>query len=312
MKTLLNDKETQELRNSFSDNAIFAIFPRLFTSYERQLNSLALTPEQVFVNCMYLLDNIRKNKVSNIEDIYDNLFCDIRKAANELKRPYQDSEIHYASLIILLAIVVCCIENDNSTFCMLAYSILDFIRDKDYSFFETGVTKILKKFNDNTANDFCIEISRIFKKDIYLSEQIALSPQKKSNKTRGRQSRHLFHTQKNTEKDVEKTNLWKDLFSRRLILLHASSVKIDTSEHNQIFIQLLGFIEYWTKQNIIDKDTPYTTYTKFLLDDCNIRNDTNKTAIDAFFRNKLNDQDIRANNYDKISETEEWIKQQLL
>lgn len=220
---------------------------------------------------MYLLDNIRKNKVSNIEDIYDNLFCDIRKAANELKRPYQDSEIQYASLIILLAIVVCCIENDNSTFCMLAYSILDFIRDKDYSFFETGVTKILKKFNDNTANDFCIEISRIFKKDIYLSEQIALSPQKKSNKTRGRQSRHLFHTQKNTEN-----------------------------------------IEYWTKQNIIDKDTPYTTYTKFLLDDCNIRNDTNKTAIDAFFRNKLNDQDIRANNYDKISETEEWIKQQLL
>ena len=272
MKTLLNDKETQELRNSFSDNAIFAIFPRLFKSYERELNSLALTPEEVFVNCMYLLDNIRKNKVSNIEDIYDNLFCDIRKAANELKRPYQDSEIHYASLIILLAIVVCCIEND----------------------------------------DFCIEISRIFKKDIYLSEQIALSPQKKSNKTRGRQSRHLFHTQKNTEKDVEKTNLWKDLFSRRLILLHASSVKIDTSEHNQIFIQLLGFIEYWTKQNIIDKDTPYTTYTKFLLDDCNIRNDTNKTAIDAFFRNKLNDQDIRANNYDKISETEEWIKQQLL
>ena len=151
MKTLLNDKETQELRNSFSDNAIFAIFPRLFKSYERELNSLALTPEEVFVNCMHLLDNIRKNRVSNIEDIYDNLFCDIRKAANELKRPYQDSEIQTASLIILLAIVVCCIENDNSSFCMLAYSILEFIRDKDCSFFETGVTKILKKFNDNTG-----------------------------------------------------------------------------------------------------------------------------------------------------------------
>lgn len=313
MKTLVNNEEKETINKKFSDNVVFAIFPKLFKTYERELNTLALAPEEVFINSMSLFDNFRRNNNTepDIEEHFDNLFCDIRNAARQMNRPYEDDEIQTAALIILLATAVCCIEIEDSRFLMLAYSILDFINVKDCSFSDVGVKRILTKFMGDAADNFCIEINKIFKQDIYLSEQIALNTSKNNKETKGRHGSYLFHTKKSTEKDEEKTRMWADMFKRRLQQVHANSSKIDTTANNPIFIQLLGFIEYWTKQKVTDKEPPCTTYTKFLTEDCNIRMEVTKKGIDAFFRKNLNAKKIRNENFDRISETEEWIKTQL-
>lgn len=313
MKALLNNDEKETLNKKFSDNAIFAIFPKLFKTYERELKTLALVPEEVFVNSMSLLDNIRKNNNTepDFEELFDNLYCDIRNVARQMKRPYEDDEIQTAALIIILATAICCIEIEDSRFLMLACSILEFIKEKDSSFFDVGVKRILTKFDGDATDKFCIEIKKIFKQDIYLSEQIALNTSKNNKETKGRHGSYLFHTKKTTEKDEEKTRMWADMFKRRLQQVRTRSSKIDTTVKNPIFIQLLGFIEYWTKDNVIDKKTPYTTYTKFLTEDCNILMDVTKQDIDAFFRKNLNAPQIRNENFVRISETEDWIKTQL-
>lgn len=313
MKTLVNNEEKETINKKFSDNVVFAIFPKLFKTYERELNTLALAPEEVFINSMSLFDNFRRNNNTepDIEELFDNLFCDIRNAARQMNRHYEDDEIQTAALIILLATAVCCIEIEESRFLMLAYSILDFINVKDCSFSDVGVKRILTKFMGDAADNFCIEINKIFKQDIYLSEQIALNTSKNNKETKGRHGSYLFHTKKSTEKDEEKTRMWADMFKRRLQQVHANSSKIDTTANNPIFIQLLGFIEYWTKQKVTDKEPPCTTYTKFLTEDCNIRMEVTKKGIDAFFRKNLNAKKIRNENFDRISETEEWIKTQL-
>ena len=138
-----------------------------------------------------------------------------------------------------------------------------------------------------------------------------MNASKNNKETKGRHGSYLFHTKKSTEKDEEKTRMWADMFKRRLQQVHANSSKIDTTANNPIFIQLLGFIEYWTKQKVTDKEPPCTTYTKFLTEDCNIRMEVTKKGIDAFFRKNLNAKKIRNENFDRISETEEWIKTQL-
>lgn len=313
MKALLNNDEIETLNKQFSDNAIFAIFPKLFKTYERELKTLALAPEEVFINCISLFDNFRKsyNTTPDIEELFDNLFCDIRNAARQMNRPYEDDEILTATLIILLATAICCLGIEDSHFLTLTHYILDFIKVKDSSFFDVGVKRILMKFNDDATDNFCIEINKIFNQDIYLSEQIALNAYKNNKETKGRHGRYLFHTKKSTEKDEEKTKMWADMFKRRLQQVHANSSKIDTTVKNPIFIQLLGFIEYWTKHKVIDKDQPCTTYTKFLTEDCNILMDVTKQGIDAFFRKYLNAPQIRNENFDRISETEDWIKTQL-
>ena len=61
MKVLLNNDEIETLNKQFSDNAIFAIFPKLFKTYERELKTLALAPDEVFINCILSLDNFRKS-----------------------------------------------------------------------------------------------------------------------------------------------------------------------------------------------------------------------------------------------------------
>lgn len=313
MKTLVNNEEKEIINKKFSDNVVFAIFPKLFKTYERELNTLALAPEEVFINSMSLFDNFRRNNNTepDIEEHFDNLFCDIRNAARQMNRPYEDDEIQTAALIILLATAVCCNAIEESRFLMLAYSILGFIKVKDCSFSDVGVKRILTKFMGDAADNFCIEINKIFKQDIYLSEQIALNTSKNNKETKGRHGSYLFHTKKSTEKDEEKTRMWADMFKRRLQQVHANSSKIDTTANNPIFIQLLGFIEYWTKQKVTDKEPPCTTYTKFLTEDCNIRMEVTKKGIDAFFRKNLNAKKIRNENFDRISETEEWIKTQL-
>ena len=90
MKVLLNNDEIETLNKQFSDNAIFAIFPKLFKTYERELKTLALAPEEVFINCILSLDNFRKSysTAPDIEELFDNLFCDIRNAARQMNRPY--------------------------------------------------------------------------------------------------------------------------------------------------------------------------------------------------------------------------------
>lgn len=313
MKTLVNNEEKEIINKKFSDNVAFAIFPKLFKTYERELNTLALAPEEVFINSMSLFDNFRRNNNTepDIEEHFDNLFCDIRNAARQMNRHYEDDEIQTAALIILLATAVCCNAIEESRFLMLAYSILGFIKVKDCSFYDSGVERILKKFYGDATDNFCIEINKIFKQDIYLSEQIALNTSKNNKETKGRHGSYLFHTKKSTEKDEEKTRMWADMFKRRLQQVHANSSKIDTTANNPIFIQLLGFIEYWTKQKVTDKEPPCTTYTKFLTEDCNIRMEVTKKGIDAFFRKNLNAKKIRNENFDRISETEEWIKTQL-
>lgn len=313
MKALLNNDEIETLNKQFSDNAIFAIFPKLFKTYERELKTLALTPEEVFINCILSLDNFRKsyNTAPDIEELFDNLFCDIRNAARQMNRPYEDDEIQTATLIILLATAICCLGIEDSHLLTLTHYILDFIKVKDSSFFDVGVKRILMKFNDDATDNFCIEINKIFNQDIYLSEQIALNASKNNKETKGRHGSYLFHTKKSTEKDEEKARMWADMFKRRLQQVHANSSKIDTTVKNPIFIQLLGFIEYWTKHKVIDKDQPCTTYTKFLTEDCNILMDVTKQGIDAFFRKYLNAPKIRNENFDRISETEDWIKTQL-
>lgn len=313
MKALLNNDEIETLNKQFSDNAVFAIFPKLFKTYERELNTLALAPEEVFINSMSLFDNFRKNNNTepDIEELFDNMFCDIRNAARQMNRPYEDDEIQTATLIILLATAICCLGIEDSRFLMLTHYILDFIKVKDCSFSDVGVKRILTKFMGDAADNFCIEINKIFKQNIYLSEQIALNASKNNKETKGRHGSYLFHTKKSTEKDEEKTRMWADMFKRRLQQVHANSSKIDTTANNPIFIQLLGFIEYWTKQKVTDKEPPCTTYTKFLTEDCNIRMEVTKKGIDAFFRKNLNAKKIRNENFDRISETEEWIKTQL-
>ena len=161
MKALLNNDEIETLNKQFSDNVVFAIFPKLFKTYERELNTLALAPEEVFITSMSLFDNFRRNNNTepDIEELFDNLFCDIRNAARQMKRPYEDDEIQTAALIILLATAVCCIEIEDSRFLMLAYSILDFIKAKDCSFSDVGVKRILTKFMGDVADNFCIEIN---------------------------------------------------------------------------------------------------------------------------------------------------------
>lgn len=313
MKVLLNNDEIETLNKQFSDNAIFAIFQKLFKTYERELKTLALAPEEVFINCILSLDNFRKSysTAPDIEELFDNLFCDIRNAARQMNRPYEDDEIQTATLIILLATAICCLGIEDSRFLTLTHYILDFIKVKDSSFFDVGVKRILMKFNDDATDNFCIEINKIFNQDIYLSEQIALNASKNNKETKGRHGSYLFHTKISTEKDEEKTRMWADMFKRRLQQVHANSSKIDTTVKNPIFIQLLGFIEYWHKHKVIDKEPPCTTYTKFLTEDCNILMDVTKQGIDAFFRKYLNAPKIRNENFDRISETEDWIKTQL-
>lgn len=119
-------QQKQKIRACYQDHWLFSHLYPTAKEMERKLNTLRLSPEELFVECLTQIDLYLKNPeayLSVCRSLYDDYYCELRERGNHTT---EKKEIEMASMevCIVLSYLFCLMEEE-----ILANAVFRYISD---------------------------------------------------------------------------------------------------------------------------------------------------------------------------------------
>lgn len=100
MNRNLNPEEKEKLRDKYEDHIFFRLVNQSCKKYEREMKVFRFSPEDVFVEALNVLDDLKapnRNNEDLCDTLWDDLFCDFRERGENVP----DAELDKAVAVVL-------------------------------------------------------------------------------------------------------------------------------------------------------------------------------------------------------------------
>lgn len=111
MSRNLNPEEKEKLRNKYGEHIYFRLVNQSCKKYERELRVFRLSPEDVFMETLNVLDDLKapdRNNDDLCDTLWDDLYCEFRDRGNDIP----EEELNKAVAIVLSMVTYCLVFLD--------------------------------------------------------------------------------------------------------------------------------------------------------------------------------------------------------
>lgn len=111
MSRNLNPEEKEKLRNKYGEHIYFRLVNQSCKKYERELRVFRLSPEDVFMETLNVLDDLKapdRNNNDLCDTLWDDLYCEFRDRGDDIP----EEELNKAVAIVLSMVTYCLVLLD--------------------------------------------------------------------------------------------------------------------------------------------------------------------------------------------------------
>ena len=108
----LNHEEKNKIKNRYGEHMLFRLVTQSCKKYEREMRVFRLSPEDVFLESLNVLDDLKapdRNNEDLCDTIWDDLYCEFRDRGENIP----DEELNKAVAIVLSVVTYCMILLDS-------------------------------------------------------------------------------------------------------------------------------------------------------------------------------------------------------
>ena len=112
MSRNLNPEEKEKLRNKYGEHIYFRLVNQSCKKYERELRVFRLSPEDVFMETLNVLDDLKapdRNNDDLCDTLWDDLYCEFRDRGDDIP----EEELNKAVAIVLSMVTYCLVLLDD-------------------------------------------------------------------------------------------------------------------------------------------------------------------------------------------------------
>lgn len=102
----LNQEEKERVRDRFGEQIFFRLINQSCKKYERELKVFRPSPEDIFVEVLNVLDDMKarpENNADLCDTIWDNLYCDFRERGEDIP----EAELNQAVAVVISMVMYC-------------------------------------------------------------------------------------------------------------------------------------------------------------------------------------------------------------
>ena len=109
MKRLLKKTEKEDIKNKFKDDVVFRAIDKAYKELEVEMKTFRFSTIEIWRNCFIGFDSILHPDYDfdDINQMWNNIFCELRDEADECDRKYEIEELKTATSCIVYSVVVC-------------------------------------------------------------------------------------------------------------------------------------------------------------------------------------------------------------
>lgn len=134
MKNRLRRQERAIVSSRYDKDLLYQLLYLPGKSYERELKNFRLTAEELFVECIDVLDNIKERNRSEAEyyvtGLWDALFCDFRDLDTQ---DTTDEELKHAVSVVIYGIVMCLSQSSKPKYVYLNTCLMEQLNEPEHS-----------------------------------------------------------------------------------------------------------------------------------------------------------------------------------
>lgn len=170
MNRNLNPEEKERIRDKYEEHIYFRLVNQSCKKYERELRVFRFSPEDVFVETLNVLDDLKapnRNNNDLCDTIWDDLYCDFRERGENLP----EEELDMAVTVVLSMVSYCLMLFDsmrynglNGKLCLLICQHYNHLTDMQQDIHQYALKVGMKELKD--------WITEYMQCDTYLSEEV--------------------------------------------------------------------------------------------------------------------------------------------
>ena len=103
----LNPEEKDVIENKYEEHIYFRLLKQSCKKYERELSTFRFSPEDVFLESLYILDDLKapnKNKADKCDMLWDDLYCDFRERGENIPKDELDKAVAVVVTVVYYAL----------------------------------------------------------------------------------------------------------------------------------------------------------------------------------------------------------------
>ena len=115
MKMLLTKENKRSIKTAYRSNPVFRVIDAAYKVKETQMATLRFSPEEIWANSFYVLDQILKgrDRIGDLtERMWDDTFCELRDDAEEEGRKFETHELETATSCIIYSVIACLMASE--------------------------------------------------------------------------------------------------------------------------------------------------------------------------------------------------------
>ena len=133
MKNRLRKQEKAIVDSKYRQEWLYQMLYHPGKSFEKELKSFRLSAEELFVECIEVLDGIKERNRSEAEwyigGLWDKLYCDYRDLDTQES---DDEELKRAVSVVLYGIVMCLSQSSKSKYVYLCTCLMEQLNDPEH------------------------------------------------------------------------------------------------------------------------------------------------------------------------------------
>ena len=170
MSRNLNPEEKEKLRNKYGEHIYFRLVNQSCKKYERELRVFRLSPEDVFMETLNVLDDLKapdRNNDDLCDTLWDDLYCEFRDRGDDIP----EEELNKAVAIVLSMVTYCLVLLDDMRYnginAKLLFSLLEHYGS--YSDIHHSIEPHVMKIGVNELKGW---ITEYMKCDTYMYDEV--------------------------------------------------------------------------------------------------------------------------------------------
>lgn len=241
MSRNLNQEEKEKLRDKFEEHIFFRLVNQSCKRYEREMKYFRFSPEDVFVESLNILDDLKapnKNNDDLCDTLWDDLFCEFRYRGENIP----EEELNKAVAIVLSMVTYCLVLVDSMRYNGLVGKLSKLMQEHypNYLNIQISINMSAQKIGMESIKHGLVEYMQT---DSYLSEEVEDSMEEK---------------EEEGEKEETDSKKVPDKVRAKVLLeiLSQCGLGLDTQDMTKV-ARLVGFIIGASPASLRNKLTSY-------------------------------------------------------
>lgn len=170
MSRNLNPEEKERIRDKYEECIFFRLVNQSCKKYEREMKLFRFSPEDVFVESLNVLDDLKAPNRNNDDlccTLWDDLYCEFRERGDNLP----DEELEKAVAVVISMVTYCLVLLNSMRYHGLVGKLNMIMTEHYHNYLEIQLS-IDTSARKNNMGEFCLWLEDYMQCDKYLSEEI--------------------------------------------------------------------------------------------------------------------------------------------